>query len=143
MLTQAEVDLGKMGKNSCPSKQSVFRLFNTDRPSSAPSLYAQIAPVFERRRLPHVAPEQNSMSELSALERRRYSAVAAKFAAQYQEAEDRQQLTFEFRANLALSLENENGLKRSTLLDFIEFPDLLVFTETEFFPTEKAPNVFF
>ena len=25
----------------------------------------------------------------------------------------------------------------------MEIPDLLVFTETEFFPTEKAPNTFF
>jgi hypothetical protein len=84
-------------------------------------LYAQIAPVFERHRLPHGAPEQNSMSELSALERRRYSAVAAKFAALYQEAEDRQELNLDFRANLASSLEKENGLKQSTLLNFIEF----------------------
>jgi hypothetical protein len=75
---------------------------------------------FRERSLAAWGTRKNSMSDLSALERRKYSAVADKFAAQFQEAADRQELTLEFRANLALSLEKEHGLKQSTLLKFIE-----------------------
>ena len=61
------------------------------------------------------------MSDLTALQRRRYAAVAAIFSSQYKDAEARQELTLEFRSRLASSLEKEHGLKKSTLLAFIEY----------------------
>jgi hypothetical protein len=61
------------------------------------------------------------MSDLSALERRKYVRVADAFHAGYKAAETNQTLTLEFRRNYASSLEREHRLHAGTLLRFIEF----------------------
>jgi hypothetical protein len=60
------------------------------------------------------------MSDLSALERRKYVRVADAFHAGYQAAEDNQTLTLEFRRNFASCLESEHQLLAGSLLRFIE-----------------------
>jgi hypothetical protein len=59
-------------------------------------LYAQREPVFEHTRLARGAFEQSNMSDLTALERRKYANAAKIFADRHKEAEERQELNLEF-----------------------------------------------
>ena len=63
------------------------------------------------------------MSDLTALERRKFAAVAAKFNAQYLEAEKNQELTLDFRKELAWELEKEHRLPKNSLLAYIAFEE--------------------
>ncbi len=61
------------------------------------------------------------MSNLSALERRKYAAAAAKFRAQYAAAEANRELTLNFGGELALALEREHWLEKNGLQEYMEF----------------------
>ena len=62
----------------------------------------------------------HAMSDLSALERRKYVKVADAFHAGYKAAEANQTLTLEFRRDYASSLEKQHQLRAGSLLRFIE-----------------------